>query len=443
MAEFEQSDRPPSPGGQAQGAQGPQPQGQQPQGAQSGQPRPDRPAIAPDVAKPAQLGRGYLAAIRDDRSIGWSFASLLGLLLIVCLIVWSRHASLEQITKGIGEVIPSSRVQLIQSLEGGLLAELKVREGAMVEQGEALVVIDPTRAESSFLEMNKRRLALRASAARLQAESLGREPQFPREVLRDTALVESEQSTFDSRKRALRQSVESLTQSMKLISDELAITEPMVARGLVPEVEALRLRRQLNETQLQITDRTNRYQAEAGTELVKVQSELAQVEEVTGARKDTMERTILKAPMRGTIKNIRINTVGGVISPGADILEIVPSEGNLRVEAKISPADVAFVRPGVRAVIKLTAYDYVIYGTLEGEVELISPDTLRDDKRANDQPFYRVLVRTNTSTLVKDGKPLQVLPGMQATVDIITGERTIWQYFMKPLLRVQEAFREK
>ena len=185
------------------------------------------------------------------------------------------------------------------------------------------------------------------------------------------------------------------------------------------------------------------YQADAGTELVKVQAELAQVEEVTGARKDMMERTILKAPMRGTIKNIRINTVGGVISPGADILEIVPLQGKLRVEARVSPADVAFIRPGVRAVVKLTAYDYVIYGTLEGEVELISPDTLRDDKRTNDQPFYRVLISTNTSNLVKDGKPLPVIPGMQATVDIITGERTVWQYFMKPVLRVQEAFGEK
>ena len=403
----------------------------------------ERVSVASGAVTPAQLGRGYLAAIRIERSPLWSSASLLLLGCLILLIVWSRHATIEQITKGIGEVIPSSRVQLIQSLEGGLLSELKVREGMVVEQGAPLVVIDPTRAESSFLEMNKRRLALLASAARLQAESLGKEPVFPREVLRDKNLLASEQSTFDSRKRALRQSVESLQTSAKLIADELAITQPMVARGLVPEVEALRLRRQLNETQLQITDRTNRYQADAGTELVKVQSELAQVEEVTGARKDMMERTVLKAPMRGTIKNIRINTVGGVISPGADILEIVPLEGKLRVEAKVSPADVAFIRPGVRAVVKLTAYDYVIYGTLEGEVELISPDTLRDDKRANDQPFYRVLIRTNTSNLVKDGKPLQVIPGMQATVDIITGERTIWQYFMKPVLRVQEAFREK
>jgi adhesin transport system membrane fusion protein len=395
------------------------------------------------AARPAQLGRGYVAAVRIDRSGFWSWASLLGLLFLVALIVWSRHAPLEQITKGVGEVIPSSRVQLIQSLEGGLLSELKVREGMVVEQGEPLVVIDPTRAESSFLDMNNRRLALLASAARLQAESLGRDLVFPRSVQADKSLMASEQSTFDARRRALRQSVESLQESIKHISDELAITEPMVARGLVPEVEVLRLRRQLTDTRLQITDRTNRYQADAGTELLKVQAELAQVEEVTGARKDMMERTILKAPMRGTIKNIRINTVGGVISPGADILEIVPLEGQLRVEAKISPADVAFIRPGVRAVIKLTAYDYVIYGTLEGEVELISPDTLRDEKRTNDQPFYRVLVRTNTSTLVKDGKPLQIIPGMQATVDIITGERTVWQYFMKPLLRVQEAFREK
>lgn len=392
---------------------------------------------------PADLGRGYLAAIRVDRSPIWASVSLVLLLTLITLIVWSRHARIEQITKGVGEVIPSSRVQLIQSLEGGLLSELKVREGMIVEQGAPLVVIDPTRAESSYLEMNKRRLALLASAARLSAESIGGEPAFPPAVLKDKALAASERLTFDARKRALQQTVESLQSSAKLISQELAITEPMVARGLVPEVEALRLRRQLNETLLQITDRQNRYQADAGTELVKVQAELAQVEEVTGVRKDMMARTILKAPMRGTIKNIRINTVGGVIQPGQDILEIVPLEGPLRIEARVSPADVAFITPGVRAVVKLTAYDYVIFGTLEGEVELISPDTLRDEKRTNDQPFYRVLVRTNQGGLMKDGKPLAVIPGMQATVDIITGERTVWQYFMKPVLRIQEAFREK
>ena len=398
---------------------------------------------ARSVVAPVDLGRGYLAAIRIDRSPLWSRVSLVLLLTLIALIVWSRYAVIEQITKGVGEVIPSSRVQLIQSLEGGLLSELKVREGMIVEQGAPLVVIDPTRAESSYLEMNKRRLALLASAARLYAESIGAEPQFTPSVLKDKALAASEQSTFDSRRRALQQSVESLQSSSKLISEELAITEPMVARGLVPEVEVLRLRRQLNEIQLQITDRSNRYRTDAGTELLKVQSELAQVEEVTSARKDMMERTILKAPMRGTIKNIRINTVGGVIQPGADILDIVPLEGPLRIEAKVSPADVAFIRPGVRAVVKLTAYDYVIYGTLKGEVELISPDTLRDDKRANDQPFYRVLVRTDKADLVHAGKVLTIIPGMQATVDIITGERTVWQYFMKPVLRVQEAFREK
>ena len=405
--------------------------------------RPSETVGASTASTPAQLGRGYLAAIRIDRSPIWSQVSVVLLLILVSLIVWSRYANIEQITKGIGEVVPSSRVQVIQSLEGGILSELKVREGMVVEQGEALVVIDPTRAESSYSEMNKRRLALLASAARLHAESLGREPNFPPEVIKDNELLASEQSTFDSRRHALRQSVDSLRGSTRLISDELAITDPMVAKGLVPEVEALRLRRQLNEMTLQINDRSNRYRTDAGTELLKVQAELAQVEEVTGARKDMMNRTILKAPMRGTVKNIRSNTLGGVIQPGADILEIVPLEGQLRVEAKVSPADVAFLRPGIRAVVKLTAYDYVIYGTLEGEVELISPDTLRDEKRANDQPFYRVLVRTKNASLTKDGKILPIIPGMQATVDIITGERTVWQYFMKPVLRVQEAFREK
>ncbi|AXS79659.1 HlyD family type I secretion periplasmic adaptor subunit [Dechloromonas sp. HYN0024] len=387
--------------------------------------------------------RAYATAIRIDRSPLWSRVSVLLLISLLSLIIWSRHAQIEQITKGIGEVVPSSRVQIIQSLEGGILSELKIKEGMVVEQGALLVVIDPTRAESSFSEMNKRRLALLASVARLQAESQGKEPKFPPEVIDDKDLIDSERATYSSRQRALQESVASLQRSVGLIADELKITEPMVKRGLVPEVEALRLRRQLNETRLQLTDRINRFRADASTELLKTQSELAQVEEVTGARRDLMERTTLKAPLRGTVKNIRINTVGGVIQPGADIMEIVPLDGGLRIEAKVSPADVAFLYPGIRAVVKLTAYDYLQYGVLEGEVESVSPDTMREDKRSNEQPFYRVVVRTPVETLSKGGKQLPVLPGMQATVDIVTGQRTVWQYFMKPLLRVQEAFREK
>jgi multidrug efflux pump subunit AcrA (membrane-fusion protein) len=387
--------------------------------------------------------RAYAAAIRIDRSPLWSRVSVLLLISLLSLIIWSRHAQIEQITKGVGEVVPSSRVQIIQSLEGGILSELKIKEGMVVEQGALLVVIDPTRAESSFSEMNKRRLALLASVTRLQAESQGKEPKFPPELIDDKDLLDSERATYSSRQRALQESVASLQRSVGLIADELKITEPMVKRGLVPEVEALRLRRQLNETRLQLTDRINRFRADASTELLKIQSELAQVEEVTGARRDLMERTTLKAPLRGTVKNIRINTVGGVIQPGADIMEIVPLDGGLRIEAKVSPADVAFLYPGIRAVVKLTAYDYVQYGVLEGEVESVSPDTMREDKRSNEQPFYRVVVRTPVETLSKGGKQLPVLPGMQATVDIVTGQRTVWQYFMKPLLRVQEAFREK
>ena len=385
----------------------------------------------------------YIQAVEPNRSPFWTGASFFSLLIIVVLLVWSRFAEIEQITKGVGEVVPSSRIQVIQSLEGGILSELKVKEGMPVAQGDALVVIDPTRAESSFAEMNKRRQALLATVARLQAEGQGRELKFPPELSAAHDLLENERATFASRQRALHESVASLQKSINLISEELSITEPMVKRGLVPEVEALRLRRQLNEMKLQVTDRVNRYRADASTELLKVQAELSQVEEVTGARRDMMERTTLKAPLRGIVKNIRINTVGGVIQPGADIMEIVPLVGGLRIEAKVSPADVAFLKPGVRAVVKLTAYDYTQYGVLEGVVESVSPDTLRDERKANEQPFYRVVVQTESETLSKNGHTLPILPGMQASVDIVTGHRTLWTYFMKPIVRVQEAFHEK
>ena len=221
------------------------------------------------------------------------------------------------------------------------------------------------------------------------------------------------------------------------------MTQPMVERGLVAEVELLRMQRQFNELDLQVNERNNKYRAEAAAELSRSEGELAQVTGLLAARKDQVDRTVIRAPLRGTVKNVRVNTIGGVIQPGQDIMEIVPLEEQLLVEAKIAPREVAFLRPGLPAKVKLTAYDYTVYGALDGVVELISPDTLREERKSDEASYYRVLVRTTKSALSVGGRDLPIIPGMTATVEVRTGEKSVLDYLLKPVLRSREALRER
>jgi adhesin transport system membrane fusion protein len=375
------------------------------------------------------------------RGPGWTLVLLLALL--AAGLAWAGLSRVEEITQGEGRVVPSSREQIIQSLEGGILQEMRVREGDVVAAGQPLLRIDPTKADSSLKEGVSKRLALQAMAARLAAESRGTPLVFPAEVALDRSIVKNETQTFVARRRAVEESTGTLRRSRELLSREIAMIEPMVARGLVAEVELLRMRRQANDLELQIDERLNKYRTEAAGELTRVESELAQVTGVLTARQDLVDRTVIRAPLRGTVKNVRVTTIGGVIQPGQDIMEIVPLEDQLLVEARIPPSEVAFLRPGLAAKVKLTAYDYTSYGGLDGRVEFISADTLRDERKPGEENYYRVLVRTDKSVLVAGGKSLPIIPGMTATVEIRTGEKTVLDYLLKPVLRSREALRER
>jgi adhesin transport system membrane fusion protein len=358
-------------------------------------------------------------------------------------LLWAGFSRVEEITKGVAHIVPSSREQVIQSLEGGLVQEILVREGDVVAQGQPLLRIDPTKADASFREGRSKKIALRAMAARLAAESRGTPLVFPREVADDRAIVDNETQTFRARRRAVEESTATLERSKALLAREIAMTEPMVERGLVAEVELLRMRRQFNDLDLQIAERHNKYRADAATELTRVESELAQLADILTARKDQVDRTLVRAPLRGTVKNVRITTIGGVIQPGQDIMEIVPLEEQLLVEARIAPRDVAFIRPGLPAKVKLTAYDYTVYGALDGRVDVISADTLRDERKGDEENYYRVLVRTDRSALGAGGRSLPIIPGMTATVEIRTGQKSVLDYLLKPVLRSREALRER
>jgi len=233
--------------------------------------------------------------------------------------------------------------------------------------------------------------------------------------------------------------------SLGLLMRELDMSERMADKGVLSNVEVMRLRRQVNDQLLQVQDRTNRFRQEAASELVRVQTELAQLQEQMVVKQDVLKRTVIKSPIKGQIKNIRLGTVGGVIQPGAAIMEIVPVSSRLLIEAKIKPADIGFVRVGAQAQIKLSAYDFYTYGGLQGHIDYISPDALTDDARAanGDNSYYRALIRTDLSTLKQRGQALPVIPGMTGTIEIKTGEQTVLSYVMRPLMRTHEAFTER
>ncbi|WP_109420374.1 HlyD family type I secretion periplasmic adaptor subunit [Proteus terrae] len=370
------------------------------------------------------------------------------LMFLVIFVIWAWNSSLEEVTRGQGSIIPSSREQIIQTLDAGILKSMEVKEGDIVEKGQVLLTLDDTRSSAILRESEAKVDNLEAIRARLKAEAYSAELTFPEGLAAD--LVARETTVYNIRKEALESGINNLQKSKALLDREIAITRPIVAQGAMSAVELLRMERQSADIQSQINEKKNKYLTEASAELVKTEAELAQARENMAGRADPVERALIRAPLRGIVKNIRINTVGGVISAGQDIMEIVPLEDQLLVEAYISPRDVAYVRTGMPALVKLTAYDYAIYGGLDGVVTLVSPDTLHDQKRPSDlklnqdEAFYRVLVTTQSSHLTdKNGKELPVIPGMIAGVDIKTGEKTVFQYLIKPITRMKQAMQER
>jgi adhesin transport system membrane fusion protein len=362
----------------------------------------------------------------------------------IVLLVWAAFADLEEVAVGTGRVIPSSQVQVVQNLEGGILVQLSVVEGQTVEKDQVLLRMDDTRFTSSYREGQVKRLALMAMSARLSAEARGVGAlAFPAELVKEAPnLVKSETVLFNSRRHALGQVVAGLRRSHELATRELQMSEPLVASGSISEVEVLRLRRQVNELQTNIDDRTNKFRADANEELAKVNTEIAGLDESAVAAQDRVKRTLVRSPLRGIVKKVNITTIGAVIQPGASILEIVPVDDTLLIEAQVRPEDIAFIHSGQPARVKVSAYDYTIYGGLPGKVEHVSADSIPDDKKGT--TFYKVLVRTESAHLKHQGKSLAIIPGMTASVDILTGRKTVLDYLLKPVIKARErALRER
>lgn len=367
---------------------------------------------------------------------------IIGLGLLV-FFIWAALFKLEEVSTGTGKVIPSSKEQIIQSLEGGILTKLDVKEGDIVEKGTILAQLDPTRFASNVGESQSLLVSSLATSARLRAEVNGTALQFPERVQKDSQLVREETQLYNTRRKNLEESISDLTTSLTLVQQELRMTEPLVAKGAASEVEVLRLKRQASDLQKQINDTRSQYYVKAREELSKANTDVETQRQIVKGKSDTLNRTVFRAPVRGVVKEIDVMTLGGVIPPNGKIMTIVPLDEQLLIEARISPRDIAFIRPNQQALVKITAYDYAIYGGLHGKVTVISPDTIRDEVK-QDQFYYRVYIRTDSDKLRnKQGKTFAITPGMVATVDIRTGQKTVLDYLIKPFNKAREALRER
>lgn len=395
-------------------------------------------------------------------------------LVIFVLIVWAGFARIDEVTKGQGRVIPSSQLQIIQSVDGGVVEEIKVREGQTVNAGDILLRIDPTRFISSLRESQATYLALLAKTARLQALSSGKPFDPPKEVVKaspeivehEGTLYNSSMAELDAQLAIARQQLAQRNQELnemrarrdqaqrgfELAKQELDVTRPLIQSGAVSEVELLRLEREvarLRGDREQATAQISRIQAaisEAGRKIQEVElnfrnqlrnelsdsmSRLSSLTQGNLALEDRVKHAEVRSPVRGTVKRLLVNTVGGVVQPGKEVVEVVPLDDALLLEAQIKPQDIAFLRPGQPALVKFTAYDFAIYGGLKAVVDQIGADTITDDKG---NAFYVVRVKTLESRL---GKNLPIIPGMVAEVDVMTGKKSILSYLLKPVIRAK------
>ena len=397
---------------------------------------------------------------------------------ILGFVTWANFALIDEIARGSGEIIPSSENQIVQNLEGGIVDEILVNEGQEVKKGQILLKIDNKKSASSYSSNAVRADALQAKIARLRAESKGQKFEASKKLKAKIPLiVANEESLYETNKRQLnsklsalherlsqkRQELSEAQSQMKhlkashdMIATEVRMTEPMVRKGVRSKIDFLKLQREANEidskydatrksiprlrsaikeVQSTIDETQYMFKSDAKIKRNEAVSELRSLREDSTALKDQVSRTVVKSPMNGVVQKLFVHTVGGVLKPGEDIMEIVPSDQNLLVEVKIKPADIAFIYYGQKAVVKFSAYDFSIYGGLDGKVVYISADTIKDEK---DNVFYKVEIKTDVNYLGDVDKKLKIIPGMTVNVDIITGQKSVLDYILKPILKTKQ-----
>ena len=363
-------------------------------------------------------------------------------------ITWAAWAEIDQVTRVNGTVITASRNQVIQPMQRSRVEAIHVREGDAVEAGEPLISFDRTRADAAYQDTRAKVASRLAKMARLRAELIGREPTFPAMLEDYPELVESHRQLYQRRRESLTEQVKSLESTLTLVEEELSLTEPLLERGDVSQVEVLRLQRQRVETLSKINNRRNEYYQEVQNQLSEAESELESLRQQLIEQQELVDYTEIRSPMDGIVRSVQITTQGGVARPGEEIMQIVPVQDDYVIEAEVPPKDIAYVRTGLPATVKFGAYDFMVYGSFPGNVTFISADTIEDENaqaRGQDQRYYRVHVRVAGKDLVGMGPdPVEVQPGMTATVEIKTGENTVLGFLSKPIIRgVSESFGER
>lgn len=354
---------------------------------------------------------------------------------IIILIVWASFAKIDQVTRATATVIASARTQEIQASEGGVLTDLAVVEGEEVKAGQLLVVLEEERAKAAVDNSASKTAALKAKLARLNAEIFETPLVFPKDVQSYPEYVQNQRALYNRRRQAINEDVSSLEKMLVLARQELSMNEPLLEYGDVSQADVIKLSRQVADIEAQINNKRNKYFEEAQAEMTKAQEELDTELEQLRDRAQVLEEKRLMAPTEGKIKNINVTTIGGVVKPGEVIMQILPTSSDLVIDAKVSPADIAYVKEDQEATVKLDAYDYSIFGAMNGTVNYISPDTLMEQTPKGEEPYYRVLIVINGAEFKGRGDEIVIKPGMTASVDIKAMERTVLSYLTKPITK--------
>lgn len=425
-----------------------------------------------------QFMRSLSAAVLEDTPVRLRFVLLFWIVTVVFFFLWAALSPIDEIVRGEGKVIPGGENQMIQHLEGGILSAILVKEGQKVQADETLLKVDNLKSSSTYESSQYKSAELRAKIVRLKAEASGGSfspsaddvAKIPMQIMQERSLYISNQESLRSQIAGLNDQytqkqnekmeaqgrIAEQKRALALIKEEVAISEPLVAQGIKPKVEFLKLQRELsditerynallasiprlnaamNEMSSKIRQVQSEFTTKARLELNEAMTEYKRIGAESSALADQVTRTVIKSPINGIVQKLYVNTVGGVIKPGDNLIEIVPTEGGLLIEAKVKPSDIAFIYPGQEAIVKVTAYDFSIYGSLHGKVVTISPDTVTDKK---DNVYYVVKIQTDKKYLGSKEKPLKIIPGMMVNVDIITGKKTILEYILKPILKARQ-----
>lgn len=359
--------------------------------------------------------------------------------------LWASYFRIDEVARASGEIITGSRVQVIQTVDGGVLATLAVEEGDRVTKGQVLATLDEARAGASVAEIDARLYSLHLKAARLRAEVTGAGQLSFNSIREDTSQADVENALFEQRALGLAEELRTLQVSAKLAQRELAIVHSLEAGGDVGEMEMIKAERAVNESEASLANRKNEFLESARIELADVEDEIAQAAQILAGRAETLAASIFSARMPGIVKNIRVTTLGGVLAAGEEIMQIVPVDDALLLEVKVSPADIARVRPGLDATVRLDPFDYTIYGGVSGKVTYVSADTIKEDTTNGQETFYRVRIEPKSMPAVTTtGRTLEIQPGMTAQVDIRTGDRTLVDFLLKPLRKtLSDSFGER